>query len=169
MIYIFSIKILTTNCYGCIDLIHWYLNSKIHKVVAVENKLASNQTQFRFPDTVTALAKLHNGATAKITSNFSCVTPHHHSLSIFGTKGTLILSHKDLFLYRSRKKHIKPTKIYFKIEKNYKSKILESFISYVKDKTQKAIILREDALNAMSVCLAIDKSIKTKRWEKVKY
>jgi len=26
LIYIFSIKILTTNCYGCIDLIHWYLN-----------------------------------------------------------------------------------------------------------------------------------------------
>ena len=76
--------------------------SKIHKVVAVENKQASNRTQFRFPDTVTALAKLHNGATAKITSNFSCVIPHHHSLSVFGSKGTLILSHKDLFFYRSK-------------------------------------------------------------------
>jgi len=152
-----------------IDLIQWYLNSKIHKVIAVENKLVTNQAQFRFPDTVTALAKFLNGSTAKITSNFSCVTPHHHSLSIFGTKGTLILSHKDLFLYRSRKKYIKPKKINFKIQKNYKRKILESFISYVKDKTQKPIILRQDALNAMSVCLAIDKSIKTKRWEKVKY
>ena len=37
---------------------------------------------------------------AKITSNFSCVTPHHHSLSIYGSKGTLILSHKNLLFYK---------------------------------------------------------------------
>ena len=152
-----------------VDLIQWYMNSKIYKVVAVENKLVSNQTQFRFPDTVTALAKLHNGATAKLTSNFSCVTPHHHSLTVFGSKGTLILSHKNLFLYRSRKKHIKPRKINFKMKKNYKSKILESFISYVKNKSKRPIVLKQNALNAMSVCLAIDKSIKTKKWEIVKY
>ena len=152
-----------------INLIHWYLNSKIHKVVALENKLATNQTQFRFPDTVTALARLNNGATAKITSNFSCVTPHHHSLTVFGSKGTLILTHKNLFFYKSRNKYVEPRKINFKIKKNYKSKILESFISHIKHGTKKPIILKQDALNTMSVCMAIDKSIKTKRWEIVKY
>ena len=86
-----------------IDLIHWYLNSKIHKVIAVDNKLITNKTKFLFPDTVIALAKFLNGATAKITSNFSCVTPHHHSLSIFGSKGTLILTYKDLLLYRVKR------------------------------------------------------------------
>tara|TARA_B100001964_G_C14137671_1_gene555930 strand:- start:169 stop:1185 length:1017 start_codon:yes stop_codon:yes gene_type:complete len=152
-----------------VDLIHWYLNSKVHKVIAVENKLISNRTQFRFPDTVTAIAKLHDGATAKITSNFSCVTPHHHSLSVFGSKGTLILSHKGLFFYKSRNKFVKPRKINFKIKKDYKGKILESFISYVKHGSKKPIILKQDALNSMSVCLAIDKSLKTKKWETVKY
>jgi predicted dehydrogenase len=95
--------------------------------------------------------------------------PHHHSLSIFGSKGTLILSHKKLFFYKSRNKYIKPRKINFKIKKNYKGKILESFISHIKHGTKKPIILKQDALNTMSVCLAIDKSIKTKKWEIVKY
>ena len=152
-----------------IDLIHWYLNSKIYKVIAVENKLITNRSRFIFPDTVTALAKFLNGVTAKITSNFSCVTPHHHSLSIFGSKGTLILSHKNLLFYRSRKKNTKPRKINFKIKKNYKEKILESFISHIKNKSNKPLIVKQDALNAMSVCLSIDKSIKTKKWEIVKY
>jgi predicted dehydrogenase len=151
-----------------IDLIHWYLNSKIIKVVAVENKLASNKTQLRFPDTVTSLAKLNNGATAKITSNFSCVTPHHHTLSVFGSRGTLVLSQKNLFFYRSRNKSIKPRKINFKKNKNYKGKVLESFIRNVKHGS-KPIISKKETLNAMSVCFAIDKSIKTKKWEMVKY
>ena len=152
-----------------IDLIQWYLNSKIHKVIAIDNRLITNQTQFLFPDTVTALAKFLNGATGKITSNFSCVTPHHHSLSIFGSKGTLLLTHKDLLFYKSRKKHVKPRKINFETKKNYKRKILESFISFVKNESNRPIIMKQDALDAMSVCLSIDKSIKTKKWEVVKY
>ena len=152
-----------------IDLIHWYLNLKINKVIAVDNKFITNKTKFLFPDTVTALAKFINGATAKITSNFSCVTPHHHSLSIYGSKGTLILSHKNLLFYRSRKKNVKPKEINFKLKKNYKGKILESFISHIKNETNKPIIMKQDSLNAMSVCLSIDKSIKTKKWEIVKY
>ena len=152
-----------------VNLIQWYLKSKIKKVVAIENKVVTNKTKFRFPDTVTALAKLLNGTTAKITSNFGCVTPHYHSLSIFGSKGTLILTHKNLLFYRSRKKNIKPQKINFKVNKNYKKEILKSFISYVKDSSRKPIISKQDSLDTMSVCLAIDKSIKTKRWESVLY
>ena len=152
-----------------IDLIHWYLNLKIKKVIAVDNKFITNKTKFVFPDTVTALAKFINGITAKITSNFSCVTPHHHSLSIYGSKGTLFLSHKNLLFYESRKKNIKPKKINFKFEKNYKGKILESFVSHIKNKSNKPMVKKQDALDAMSVCLAIDKSLKTKKWERVNY
>ena len=84
-------------------------------------------------------------------------------------RGVLMLLCSYVFFYKSRNKFVKPRKINFKIEKDYKGKILESFISYVKHGSKKPIILKQDALNSMSVCLAIDKSLKTKKWETVKY
>ena len=75
----------------------WILNSKITSVIAVGNRLMTNKTKFKYPDTVTALIKFKNGATAKLTSNYSCVLPHHHSMSVFGSNGTLIASRENLF------------------------------------------------------------------------
>ena len=97
------------------------------------------------------------------------MTPHHHSLSIFGSKGTLILSRENIFFYSSRNKYIKPRRVNIKKNKNYKNQILKSFISNVKNKSIKPIVSKQDVLNSMSVCLAIDKSTKTKKWEIVRY
>ena len=152
-----------------IDLFTWFLGSEIESVVAVGNKLMTKGTRFRYPDTVTVLLKFKNGATAKLTSNYSCVLPHHHSMSVFGSKGTLIASRENLFFYNSRKKNFKVKKIKTFNKKNYKDKVLESFVSFIKTGFKKPLIEKKNVFNSMAVCLTIDKSLISKKWEKVKY
>ena len=152
-----------------IDLFMWILDSKVVNVVAVGNNLMTNNTSFRHQDTVTALLKFSNGVTAKLTSNYSCVLPHHHSMSVFGSAGTLVASRENLLFYNSRKKNHKAKKIKLNGKKQNKNKILESFISFLDNSFKKPIIKKEDVLNSMAVCLAVDKSLVSKKWEKVKY
>ena len=152
-----------------IDLFMWILNSKVVNVIAVGNNLMTNKTSFRHQDTVTALLKFSNGVTAKLTSNYSCFFPHHHSMSVFGSTGTLIASRENLLFYNSRKKNYKAKKIKFREKKQNKNKILESFISFLGNNFKKPIIKKEDVLNSMAVCLAVDKSLVSKKWEKEPY
>ena len=48
----------------------------------------SCQNMLNFNDNIASLVKFENGVIAKIGANFSCVTPHFHRLSVYGTKGT---------------------------------------------------------------------------------
>ena len=86
-----------------IDLILWITGKKIEKVISIGNKISTSRSRFKFNDNVTALLKFSNGITAKINSNFSSVTSHHHSLEIFGTKGTFIQKDKKYHYYKNRK------------------------------------------------------------------
>ena len=83
---------------------------------------------------------------------------------------------EPLFFYDNFKakyiKSRKPVKDKF-INCNYsdiqKSKVLKSFIKSVYHKKNKNIVSQKEIINLMSVCFAIEKSLKTKKWEKVNY
>lgn len=49
-------------------------------------------------DYVTALLEYSQGLLVKITANFGSVTPHHHRLAVYGTKGTAIIDDMGLRL-----------------------------------------------------------------------
>jgi hypothetical protein len=51
----------------------------------------------------------------------------------------------------------------------WKSEILNSFIDSVYYQKDIKIVRENEIINLMSVCLAIEKSLKTKKWENVKY
>ena len=53
-------------------------------------------------------------------------------------------------------------------KKNEKTKVLESFIDSIIFK-KKPLVSKEDVLDVMAISLTLEKSIKTGRWEKVKY
>jgi predicted dehydrogenase len=151
-----------------IDLIIWLSNKKVRSVIAEGNKISTKNTMFKNYDLVSALLKFEDGMIAKVTSNFASVTPHHHILSIYGTKFSFFYTNKVVKLYNSRN-DLKGKKINYKFSNNQKSKILNSFIDSVYYQKDLKIVHENEIINLMSVCLAVEKSLKTKKWEKVKY
>jgi predicted dehydrogenase len=151
-----------------IDLIVWLSNKKIQYVIAEGNKISTNNTNFKNYDLVSALLKFKDGMIAKVTSNFASVTPHHHILSVYGTKSTFFYNNKVIKFYKSRD-DLNLKKVNSNFSNKHKSEILNSFIDSVYYQKDLKIVRENEIINLMSVCFAIEKSLKTKRWEKVKY
>jgi predicted dehydrogenase len=151
-----------------IDLIVWLSNKKIQYVTAEGNKISTNNTNFKNYDLVSALLKFKDGMIAKVTSNFASVTPHHHILSVYGTKSTFFYNNKVIKFYKSRD-DLNLKKVNSDFSNEHKSEILNSFIDSVYYQKDLKIVRENEIINLMSVCFAIEKSLKTKRWEKVKY
>ena len=151
-----------------IDLIIWLSNKKVRSVIAEGNKISTKNTVFKNYDLVSALLKFEDGMISKVTSNFASVTPHHHILSIYGTKSTFFYNNKEIKFYKSRDDlNIKNKNS--KFSNKQKSEILNSFIDSVYYQKDLKIVHENEIINLMSVCFAIEKSLKTKKWEKVKY
>jgi hypothetical protein len=105
---------------------------------------------------------------SKVTSNFASVTPHHHILSVYGTKSTFFYNNEAIKFYKSRN-DLNIKKKNSKFSNKQKSEILNSFIDSVYYQKNLKIVHENEIINLMSVCFAIEKSLKTKKWEKVKY
>jgi predicted dehydrogenase len=151
-----------------IDLIVSLIGLKVTKVVAEGNNISTKNSKFKNLDFVSAFLRFDNGLIVKISSNFGSVTTHHHILKIYGTKCSFFYDNFKAKYIKSRK----PVKDKF-INCNYsdiqKSKVLKSFIKSVYYKKNKNIVSQKEIINLMYVCFAIEKSLKTKKWEKVNY
>ena len=151
-----------------IDLIMWLVKKTPHKVVAAANNIVTKKTQFKYHDFITSVIKFANGTIANVTANFGSVTDHHHTLSIFSTKGTFVQKYKDVSFRTTRKKNEKERKIKFNYLNKNKSLVLNSFINSI-IYNKKAAVSKIETLNVIAVSIAIHKSLKTKKWEKIKY
>ena len=148
-----------------IDIMQWITGLKILKVFAISNKIATKNSNFKFPDNITSLIIFNNGSIGKISSNFSIVAPHHHQLRISGTKRSFFYNQDGgkEYIKKNSKEIIE---IKYKKEKyeNFKeNKVLKSFINYViSDK--KPFVKKEEVLNTMDISLSIHNSLKEKKW-----
>ena len=148
-----------------IDLILWLTKAKPIEVISTGNKILSSKSNFKYNDNIMTVMNFKNNMIAKINSNFGCVLPHDHAVRIYGSKGSVILSNDQLRIVKSRKSK-KEQIIKFKYKKNYKDKILNSFVSQITH-NKKPLISKSEILQTMYICLLSEKSLKTKRWEKV--
>lgn len=149
------------------DLIIWLAESRVVEVVAVGNRIMTEGTKFKFPDMVSALLKFENGITAKVSANFGCVMPHHHGLAVFGSEGSYIKGFQNEEYYNSREAD--GNKICRAYEEKFpKTELLESFIDFVLNDNE-PLVTTADVLDTMAVSLAIERSLQTNNWEKVKY
>jgi predicted dehydrogenase len=151
-----------------IDLIIWLSNKKVRSVIADGNKISTKNTKFKNYDLVSALLKFEDGMIGKVSSNFASVTPHHHIVSIYGTKSTFFYNNKVTKFYKSRD-DLNLKKVNSNFLNKQKSEILNSFVDSVYYQKDLKIVREQEIINLMSVCFAIEKSLKTKKREKVKY
>lgn len=147
-----------------IDLIISFLKELPISVVSSGNKLVTKNKNFKSNDFTIGILNFKSGKIAKISSNFGCVTPHHHSLKLFGNKGTIVHDIRGGLLYKSRNKKKKPKFFNLKTNNKQKANILKFFIDDIlNNKKNKLIENFNNIINSMLVSLAIDKSIITKK------
>ena len=152
-----------------VDQIIWMIGELPYQVKAESNKIVTRNTKFRFNDFSVALLKFKSGKIAKISSNFGCVTPHHHSLKIFGSKATISHSYKGAEYYTSRDKRKKIQIFKLNFKKNEKNEILKNFVNNILKENKKNLIKFNEIINAMLICFAIEKSSKTNKKVRIDY
>jgi predicted dehydrogenase len=151
-----------------IDLALSLIKKRPIKVVALGNNISTKNTNFKNNDITSSCIEFDDKMIFNVVSNFGCVMPHHHTFKVYGTKLTFIQEFDNVKIFESRsadKKIVKLSKYYSNSDKKI---ILEDFINSIV-KNKKPIVDRNDVMNSMAISLAIDKSIASKKPEKIKY
>ena len=150
-----------------VDLLNWISNSRVKEVKSFANKICTYGTNFRYNDCVVSILKYENDMIAKISSNFGCVYPHFHKLSLYGTKKTFEndIKHIRIFKKRDSKKNVEFKNNY---KKYYKGNAVKVFLDSIgNQKIRKTLIKR--VFESLNVCFGIEKSIRTDKKIKMKY
>jgi len=151
-----------------IDLILWLTDKKVRKVVAMGNKTVTKHTSFSRQDLVVALLEFEDGALAKISANFGCMVPHHHKLTVYGTRGTFEQSHTGSAYFFSRNAGASSEEVESEYPGSSKGDMLPLFVKHILDGSPPDVTAQE-VINAMSVSLAIEKSVGSGRPENVNF
>lgn len=151
-----------------VDLLMWITEKKITEVFTYGNKFITANTKFKFNDLTVSLLKFEDNSIAKISSNFGCVFPHFHAISLYGSKATFINDFEFGKIFKSRD----PKDSFKKIDVRYKSinkgELVYDFVdSIVNNSTP--LVSTDDVFKTMSVCFAMEKSMNTNKPEKVNY
>ena len=150
-----------------VDLISWIVKSKAIEVKSYGNKLCTKKNQFKYNDCTVSLLKFTNGMIAKISSNFGCVYPHFHKLSIYGTKKTYENDIDNQRIFRSRSRNnIKKSKNNYK--NYYKGNAIKYFLKSIGKKSLRQKLI-ERVFDSIKVCFAIERSIKNNKTVKINY
>lgn len=83
-----------------VDLLLWLSRDRPVEAMALGSRIATEGTAFRHQDFVVALLRLESGATAKVTANLGCVSPHFHGVRVYGTEGTFVNGLPHALLHR---------------------------------------------------------------------
>lgn len=142
-----------------IDLIQWVTGDEVVEVSAYGNQFASRDTQFRFNDFVIAIVKWKSGMIGKFTANFGCKRPHFHALEVHGTKKMFINREGSAELWEDTEKGVPPVLVDTPYRDYQKSELIWSFIDQILGKGR-AIVQADEIFRLMSICFAIEESVK---------
>jgi predicted dehydrogenase len=151
-----------------IDLMLWLSADIVTDVVAISNGLSTENTQFQYDDMVTALLRFKSGMTAKVAANFGCVVPHHHGVSVHGTKASFIHGIDGGKYYSDRDPAVPPEAFSLQYLTSEKTQVQRSFVAQILDAARAEVSVM-DVLGVMAVSLAIERSLKSGAWEQVAY
>lgn len=143
-----------------VDLLLWLVGSPVVEVAAFGNRIASSDSQFRFNDMAVGIIKFANGATGKVSSNYGCVCPHFHRLSVYGTKATFENDLPSARFYTSRDPQTPPALLETAYPGVHKGDLLSDFVRAVAS-GQPPLVGRREIFAGMSVCLALEESMQT--------
>ncbi len=149
-----------------IDLINWLTGLKPKSVYATGNKKATKGTVFKKNSIIAMMFEYPEDIIVKITANGAAIFDHFHELKIFSDNQTLVNSKLGSYIVKKEK-----TK---KILANYpdkqnRDKLIRNFIETLTKKNIKPIISIKEQIDLMSICFAVDKSVKLNKKIKINY
>lgn len=150
-----------------IDTLLWTLGTEVEEVSAYGTRIATRGTRFKHPDCVSALLKLKKHGIAKVVSNYSCVYPHHHLVSLYGTRGTFTNGLEGGRVITSRDPKARPETLKTAYPGSAKGDLIPSFVRSILGEGR-AGVDAEDIFRVMSVCFAADESVAKGRPVKVR-
>ena len=141
-----------------VDLVMWLTGSRIAEVHAFGSDISSRGSRFSGNDVVVATVKFDDGTVGKLASNFGCVEPHFHRLTVYGTRATFENARGAAKLYRSRDPSDQPEELCTPYPAVAKGALIPGFVEAilrngVPDVDENAVFA------TMAVCHAIDQSL----------
>ena len=151
-----------------IDLMLWFTGQRPGNVFASGNRIAAEGTEFRYDDFVAATMHLPSGTVARITANFGCVHRHQHVLRLFGTQATFILDDAGARLHQTRDPALAGQPVTLPALPATKGDLIPAFVSAIledRDLTSDT----QTIFDGISISAACERSLRTRRPERVKY
>lgn len=136
-----------------VDLILWLTGDRVVEATAVGNGIATRGTAFRHDDLVVALLQLESGATAKVSANLGCVSPHFHGLRVYGTKATFVNGIPDAIVHRPDRSETVST-AYPGV---HKGDLIHSFVEAIVNGGE-PLVTETEVFDVLAVCFAIERS-----------
>lgn len=141
-----------------VDLLLWMTGDRVREVTAMGTNIATRNTPYRYNDTIAALLRFESGAIGKITSNYSCVFPHFHNVTIYGTNATFVQNHSGgAALYQTRDPNVAPSPVTDAYPGAAKGDMIPRFVSAILDGGEPEVT-KQEVFDAMAISLAIEKS-----------
>ena len=151
-----------------LDLVSHLTEKKFDRVISEGNNISIKKKGLKFSDCISSIIKFKDNSIMNLTSNFGSISPHHHCLNIFGTKGSAIYQLDKYFFVSNKNKN---KLLFFNNVKNNKKLILENYIKNIvskkKSDKKKLIYEKQKLFETTNICLKIDDSLKKKRWLKI--
>ena len=140
-----------------VDLMLWFAESPVVEVSAMSNKICTQGTAFNHDDLVIANLRFESGVLGRLGANFGCVHPHYHAVEVYGTKASFVNGREQAIWYQERESS---GEIMEQTNAGVAKGVLFSdFIDCIVERRE-PIVCREDVFSAMSVCLAVEESVR---------
>ena len=141
-----------------VDLLLWLSEDRVTEVPGCGNRIASEDTSFRFNDFAVFLLKFKSGLVAKVSANFGCVKPHFHALKLFGTLATYENGLEYGQLHTDRRPDRATQLVRSAYPGAHKSELVYNFVQSLLGEAP-ALVSSEEVFDTMSVCLAAEQAI----------
>jgi predicted dehydrogenase len=141
-----------------LDLIIKLKGLKIKSIFTSSNKIISKKFKNTPDDFAISILKFKDNSIAKICSNFSSSTDHHHIFNIY-SESTSFFYHRDRSIQYFREKD-KKSKIEVKYKYNNKTKagMLKNFFDAINKGKKKLRISENELFYLMKICLRLVES-----------
>lgn len=146
-----------------LDLILKLKNKKVKEIYTIGNKIITHKLKKIPEDFALSVITFEDGCIAKISSNFSSPTDHHHIFNLYSQNTSFFYKRNSVeqcFRERMNKSNIK---VKYRYDNQMKSEILFNFFESIRNKKIKPIITEKDLFYLMKISLMLVESHKRKK------
>lgn len=140
-----------------IDLMLWLTAQKPKAVKSENNKIATKNSNFMYPDFHSSTFIFESGLIGRVTANFGCVHRHQHVVRVFGTKATFIFDDMGARIHWSRDPNSIPEIIQDAPKPKEKGLLINELVQAIKMQNMNHLAQRE--FDLMSTVLAADEAL----------